>query len=128
MLYDPECVDDYCNKRVKCEFIDKTIICNCDKGFIGRNCQFEEDYFYDVADKYSELYNILFSNLKETISFTQLKAIHNLFFAASKFFETSTFFIQNVDKFLSLSQNLYIDSIQRKYLGNKFDSYYINLL
>ena len=126
MLYDPECVDDYCNKRGKCEFIDKTIICNCDKGFIGRNCQFEEDYFYDVADKYSELYNILFSNLKETISFTQLKAIHNLFFAASKFFETSTFFIQNVDKFLSLSQNLYIDSIieNTKMYFDLIDFYY----
>ena len=109
--FDPVCNDNYCNKRGSCDLIDKHMFCICNDEFIGINCHFEKKYFNDISEKFTELFKAFFDKVKDTINYYQLKIVHNLLFSASKFYDNSEFVSKYLEMFLTLSMNIFADTI-----------------
>ena len=110
-MTDPKCNSDYCNSHGECDLIDEYLVCNCETGYVGRNCHIDKDSYAILEEKYNELFSIIYSNLNSTIYWEQLISIHNLFFGALQFFQNDSFFDQNLQGYLSYSLSLYKDSI-----------------
>ena len=110
---DPRCTTDFCNrsKRGTCTFTDYFIMCFCQSGFLGRNCQLDAAGYDTLQSYYFNLFDKTLEDLQNTLNYYQFKVFHNLFFGASQFINDETFFSVKLDTFLELAMNLFPESI-----------------
>ena len=110
---DPRCTTDFCNrsKRGICTFTDYFIMCFCQSGFLGRNCQLDAAGYDTLQSYYFNLFDKTLEDLQNTLNYYQFKVFHNLFFGASQFINDETFFSVKLDTFLELAMNLFPESI-----------------
>ena len=110
---DPKCTNDFCNrsKRGNCVLTDYFIMCFCQSGFLGRNCQLDAAGYDTLQEYYFKLFDKTLEDLQNTLNYYQFKVFHNLFFGASQFIDDETFFSVNLDTFLELAMNLFPESI-----------------
>ena len=48
-MVDPTCISGYCNENGECQVIDVAMTCNCEAGFIGKECFLDKDGYTDLA-------------------------------------------------------------------------------
>ena len=121
----PECVtfDTECNNRGVCKnLIDEFLVCYCNKGYIGTNCHIGKNGGNALLEKYEELYAKLISTLQEVISYEEFMVVHNLFEGAKYFSESTSFFSNQLETFLTMAMNSQANSID----NNTYE--YIDLL
>ena len=112
-LTDPKCTKDFCNFLGDCDLVDVSLVCNCNSGYVGRNCQLDTTGYALLSKYYFELFTKLFGQLQSSIEYEQFMVVHNLYFAASQFFQSTekSFFSSNLETYLTMAMNLYSDSI-----------------
>ena len=125
-MKDPECTSDYCNSNGDCVLVEEFIVCNCEFGYVGRNCHIDKNGYGALQEKYSEMFTKIFGMLQNSINYEQFKSLYNLFFAAHIFYEDKEFFSVNLDTYLTLAMNLFSDSIKNNTIEyiDLFDLYY----
>ena len=101
-MTDPPCIAGYCNDHGECQVIDVAMTCNCEAGFLGKECFLDKDGYTDLSYYYKKLYQRLLDRLFQVgEGFNDLifNAFYKLFFAAQKFFQEESFFQSNLIEF-----------------------------
>ena len=113
-ITDPKCTNDLCNGRGDCDLVDVSLVCNCNSGYVGRNCQLDTTGYALLNKYYFELFTKLFGQLQSSIEYEQFMVVHNLYFGASQFFQSTekNFFSSNLETYLTMAMNLYPSSIE----------------
>ena len=101
-MTDPPCITGYCNGNGECQVIDVAMTCNCEAGYLGKECFLDKDGYTDLSYYYKKLYQRLIDRLTQAgtgINDMVFNAFYKLFFAAQKFFQEESFFQANMIEF-----------------------------
>ena len=137
IINDPYCNDNLCNGFGKCNLIDVSINCFCDKGYLGVFCQIQNIGYLKLEKCYKELFIVVFdimNNRKSNLGINYINnylfnTVYNLFFAAQNFMQDNSFFNDYLIDFINflIEEKNYILQNQN-YIDKLFDftDFYFN--